>query len=236
MTPSPQPMIIAEGIAKSFVLHNQGGQSIPVFSGLDLTVTAGECVVLHGPSGAGKSTLMRALYGNYLVGEGAIQVRHDDTWVDMSRAAPQQILAVRKHTMGYVSQFLRAIPRVSALDIVAEPLVALGEAEALARDKAAQLLTRLRVPESLWTLAPATFSGGEQQRVNIARGFAVDFPILLLDEPTASLDAKNRETVTAMIREATGRGTAIVGIFHDNDVRTQVGTRLYDIKPQEQAA
>lgn len=236
MNAEPIPMIVAEGITKTFVLHNQGGQRIPVFSGIDLTVHAGECVVLHGPSGTGKSTLMRALYGNYLIGEGAIRVRHNDDWVDMSRAEPQKILAVRKHTMGYVSQFLRAIPRVPALDIVAEPLVALGEDEHRARERAGELLSRLRVPESLWTLAPATFSGGEQQRVNIARGFMVDFPIVLLDEPTASLDATNRETVTEMIREATARGAAIVGIFHDEDVRDQIGTRLYDIKHQEQAA
>lgn len=236
MIQNNKAMIVVQGIAKTFVLHNQGGQHIPVFAGLDLTVETGECVVLHGPSGAGKSTLMRALYGNYLVGEGAIRVRHADGWVDMNRARPQDILAVRKSTMGYVSQFLRAIPRVPAIDIVAEPLVALGEDETKARARAGELLTRLRVPESLWSLAPATFSGGEQQRVNIARGFAVDFPILLLDEPTASLDAMNRETVTDMIREATTRGTAIVGIFHDEDVRAKVGTRFYDIKPQERAA
>jgi len=236
MTDTHRPMIIAQGIAKSFVLHNQGGQTIPVFHGLDLTVCAGECVILHGPSGAGKSTLMRALYGNYLVGEGTVKVRHDGGWVDMSRAEAQCILAVRKHTMGYVSQFLRAIPRVSALAIVAEPLIALGEDETQARDKAGRLLSRLNVPESLWSLAPATFSGGEQQRINIARGFIVDFPIFLLDEPTASLDAKNCEIVVALICEATKRGTAIVGIFHDEDVRTQVGTRLYALKAEEQAA
>lgn len=229
-------MIIAEDLGKTFVLHNQGGQKIPVFGGLDLTVNKGECVVLHGPSGAGKSTLMRALYGNYLVDQGSIKVNHNSDWVDMSRAEPQKILAVRKSTMGYVSQFLRAIPRVSALDIVAEPLMILGEDESKARARAGELLTRLRVPESLWTLAPATFSGGEQQRVNIARGFSADFPILLLDEPTASLDAKNRETVTDMISEATARGTAIVGIFHDEDVRKAVGTRLFDIKPVKEAA
>jgi len=230
------PMIIAEGLGKTFVLHNQGGQQIPVFADLDLTVHGGECVVLHGPSGAGKSTLMRALYGNYLVNEGAIKVNHNGEWVDMSRAAPQQILAVRKATMGYVSQFLRAIPRVSARDIVAEPLVVSGEDETTARARAGELLSRLRVPEKLWSLAPATFSGGEQQRVNIARGFISEYPVLLLDEPTASLDAKNRATVTDMIREATERGAAIVGIFHDEDVRDQVGTRLYDIKPLEKAA
>lgn len=236
MNAASLPMIKAEGITKTFVLHNQGGQRIPVFSDINLTVNTGECVVLHGPSGTGKSTLMRALYGNYLVGGGAILVRHSNAWIDMSKARPQEILSVRKHTMGYVSQFLRAIPRVPSLDIVAEPLVALGEDESKARQRAGELLSRLRVPENLWSLAPATFSGGEQQRVNIARGFVVDFPILLLDEPTASLDAKNRETVTDMIREATVRGAAIVGIFHDEDVRDRIGTRVYDIKRQERAA
>jgi len=229
-------MIIAENLGKTFVLHNQGGQKIPVFGGLDLTVNKGECVVLHGPSGAGKSTLMRALYGNYLVDQGSIRVNHNGDWVDMSRADPQKILAVRKCTMGYVSQFLRAIPRVSALDIVAEPLMVLGEDERRAKVRAGELLARLRVPESLWSLAPATFSGGEQQRVNIARGFSAEFPVLLLDEPTASLDAKNRQTVTDMIGEASQRGTAIVGIFHDEDVRKAIGTRLFDIKAMEEAA
>jgi len=233
---SDTPMIMAEQLGKTFVLHNQGSQKIPVFQGLDLTVYKGECVVLHGPSGAGKSTLMRALYGNYLVNEGSIRVNHDGAWVDMSRAAPQKILAVRKSTMGYVSQFLRAIPRVSTLDIVSEPLMILGEDESKAHERAGELLSRLRVPESLWSLAPATFSGGEQQRVNIARGFSAEFPVLLLDEPTASLDAKNRQTVTDMIREAAERGAAIVGIFHDEDVRNSVGTRMFDIKPVKEAA
>ena len=236
MTLENKTMILAEGLAKTFVLHNQGSQKIPVFTDMNLKVDAGECVVLHGPSGAGKSTLMRALYGNYLVNAGSLKVRHRDEWIDLSKAEPQEILSVRKHTMGYVSQFLRAIPRVTSQDIVAEPLVALGEDETQARTRAGELLSRLRVPESLWSLAPATFSGGEQQRVNIARGFIVDYPIMLLDEPTASLDATNRQTVTDMIREATERGAAIVGIFHDEDVRDKVCTRLFEVEAQEKAA
>lgn len=233
---SQTPMMIADGLAKTFVLHNQGAQEIPVFEGLNLTVNQGECVVLHGPSGAGKSTLMRALYGNYLVNSGSIKVNHKGSWIDVSRSEPQQILALRKETLGYVSQFLRAIPRVTTQDIVADPLVVLGEDETVALKRAGEILARLRVPEKLWSLAPATFSGGEQQRVNIARGFVADYPVMLLDEPTASLDAQNRETVTEMICEATDRGAAIVGIFHDEDVRERVGTRLYDIKPMEKAA
>ena len=114
-----------------------------------------------------------------------------------SRHAPARARCsrVRRDTIGYVSQFLRTVPRVSALDVVAEPLVARGVDRDAARDRARELLARLNLPERLWALPPATFSGGEQQRVNIARGFITDHPILLLDEPTASLDANNREVV-----------------------------------------
>jgi alpha-D-ribose 1-methylphosphonate 5-triphosphate synthase subunit PhnL len=131
--------------------------------------------------------------------------------------------------MGYISQFLRVIPRVPALDVVAEPLIARGETKAKARDRAAELLTRLHIREELWSLSPVTFSGGEQQRVNVARGFAAFYPLILLDEPTASLDAGNRETVIALIEEARERGAAIVGIFHDEAVRDRVATHTYDM-------
>lgn len=230
------PIIEVTNLSKTFVLHTQGGTRIPVFADLNLAVHAGECVALHGPSGAGKSTLLRSLYSNYKPHAGSIRVRHGETWIDMVGAPPQQVLAVRRATMGYVSQFLRVIPRVSALDVVAEPLRNLGASQAEARDAAAVLLRRLRIPERLWSLAPATFSGGEQQRVNIARGFIVPYPILLLDEPTASLDAVNRGTVVEMIMEAKHRGAAVVGIFHDADVRQVVADRLYAIGPSTAAA
>ncbi|SOD94100.1 phosphonate C-P lyase system protein PhnL [Caenispirillum bisanense] len=230
------PIIEVRDLCKDFVLHTQGGVRIPVFNGLSLAVGAGECVGLHGPSGTGKSTLLRSLYANYKPDTGSVLVRHGDRLVDMATAEPRDVLAVRKHTLGYVSQFLRVIPRVPALDVVAEPLKLLGTSEAEAREKAGGLLARLRIPERLWHLAPATFSGGEQQRVNIARGFVVDYPALLLDEPTASLDAANRDTVVALIQEAKARGCAVVGIFHDADVRTRVCDRLFEIEGYRHAA
>jgi alpha-D-ribose 1-methylphosphonate 5-triphosphate synthase subunit PhnL len=230
------PVLSVRDLGKAFVLHTQGGVRLPVFAGLSLDVRAGECVALHGPSGAGKSTLLRALYANYKADCGQILLRHGETTVDMVSASPRAILTVRKHTLGYVSQFLRVIPRVPALDIVAEPLRALGTPAAAARARAATLLERLRIPRAMWDLAPATFSGGEQQRVNIARGFAVSYPVLLLDEPTASLDAANRDTVIALIDEAKARGTAIVGIFHDADVRHRVADRLFEIARHKDAA
>lgn len=219
--------IRVENIHKTFVLHQQHGVRLPVLADASLTVNAGECVVLHGHSGSGKSTLLRSLYANYLPDSGHIHIRHGDEWVDLVNASPRKVLEVRKRTIGWVSQFLRVIPRISALEVVMQPLLDLGIARDTCASQAARLLTRLNVPQRLWHLAPSTFSGGEQQRVNIARGFAVDYPILLLDEPTASLDATNSAAVVELINEAKARGAAIVGIFHDETVRNQVADRLH---------
>lgn len=218
-------MIKIRDLSKNFTLHNQGGTVIPVMAGASLSVAPGECVALTGQSGAGKSTLMRMVWGNYLTGGGQIMIGD----LDVARAAPRQIIALRRGTLGYVSQFLRVVPRVATLDVVAEPLLALGLSPEAARDRAAGLLARLNLPERLWSLSPTTFSGGEQQRVNIARGFAHPYPALLLDEPTASLDATNRDVVLQLITEAKARGAAILGIFHDTEARARVCDRLVDV-------
>lgn len=218
-------MIEISNLSKTFTLHNQGSVVIPVMQGAELSVARGQCVALTGASGAGKSTLMRMIYGNYLAASGHILV----DGVDVTKAEPREILELRRHTLGYVSQFLRVVPRVPTLDVVAEPLLAVGVETEAARDRARDLLTRLRIPERLWSLSPTSFSGGEQQRVNIARGFAYDYPALLLDEPTASLDAQNRATVLGLIEGAKARGAAIVGIFHDEAAREQVCDRFIDV-------
>jgi alpha-D-ribose 1-methylphosphonate 5-triphosphate synthase subunit PhnL len=218
-------MISLQGVSKRFTLHNQGGVVIPVMTGASLTVAPGECLALVGASGAGKSTLMRMIWGNYLADGGRIVVGG----VDVVTAAPRDIIALRRRTLGFVSQFLRVVPRVPTLDVVAEPLLLTGADKASARDRAITLLARLGIPERLWHLSPTTFSGGEQQRVNIARGFAYPYPALLLDEPTASLDAANRAIVLDMIIEAKARGAAIVGIFHDAAVRDAVSDRVLDV-------
>jgi alpha-D-ribose 1-methylphosphonate 5-triphosphate synthase subunit PhnL len=223
-------------LAKSFTLHNQGGSRLVVLDGVDLTVGGGECVALNGPSGAGKSTLLRAIYGNYLPQRGHILVRHGSETVDMAAAPPRIVLEVRRRSMGFVSQFLRVIPRIATIDIVGEPLRRLGLDAGEARERAGALLARFAIPRRLWSLAPATFSGGEQQRVNIARGLIAGLPILLLDEPTAALDAANRQSVIEAIIEARAAGAAIVGIFHDREVREAVSTRLFEIQRSDMAA
>ncbi len=228
-------MLELRDLSKSFELHHQHGARLNVLRGLDLRLHAGECVVLSGPSGAGKSTLLRVIYANYHPTYGAVYVRHGDRWLDLAKATPHEVLDVRRRTLGYVSQFLRVIPRVPTLDIVAEPALQMGVSEQRARQRAADLLRRLNVPERLWPLPPGTFSGGEQQRVNIARGLIVPRPVLLLDEPTASLDADNRAVVAELLAEARATGSAVLGIFHDEDMRDRVATRLFPMQALEAA-
>lgn len=229
-------MIRVENLDKTFTLHLRGGVALSVLRDTSLSVMQGECVTLHGPSGAGKSTLLRSIYGNYRPQRGRILIRHDGELVDIASAAPRKVLEIRRRSLGYVTQFLRVIPRVSTLDIVAEPLLARGIADSTARERAAELLTRLQIPEKMWGLPPSTFSGGEQQRINIARGFAADYPILLLDEPTASLDEQNRKIVINLIDDARRRGTAIVAIVHDADTRQAITTRLLPLQAHGVAA
>jgi alpha-D-ribose 1-methylphosphonate 5-triphosphate synthase subunit PhnL len=229
-------MLEVQGLTKRFRLHNQGGVVIEALADLDLSVAPGECVVLSGPSGSGKSTLLRCVYGNYSVETGRVLVRDGDERVDLAAAHPRRILALRRRTMGWVSQFLRVVPRVSALDIVAEPMLAAGILPEAARSRAAALLDRLAVPERLWNLAPQTFSGGEQQRVNLARGFALDYPLLLLDEPTAALDDDNRARVAGLIEDARVRGAALLGIVHDAAFARTIATRVVPLSPTRRRA
>ncbi|MFG6106808.1 phosphonate C-P lyase system protein PhnL [Leptothoe sp. EHU-05/26/07-4] len=218
-------LLQADRLHKSFVLHHQGSVNLPVLEGVSLTVNPGECVALQGASGSGKSTFMRSLYANYRVDSGSIWVKHQGEWVDLPQLEAHKLIEVRQYTLGYVSQFLRVIPRVPAVDVAAEPLMELGLDTDKAKDKVRDLFSRLNLPERLWELSPTTFSGGEKQRVNIARAFSMDYPILLLDEPTSALDAANRDVVMRLIEERKAQGCAMVGIFHDDEVRERVCDR-----------
>jgi alpha-D-ribose 1-methylphosphonate 5-triphosphate synthase subunit PhnL len=222
-------MIDISNAEKTFTMHLQGGVELPVVRGVSFQVEPGECVVLSGPSGAGKSSILKMIFGNYRCDGGRIGVRHQGSVIDLATAEPRQVLSVRRSTIGYVSQFLRAVPRVATIDVVAEPLMANGMPRPDAREKAGTLLRRLNIPERLWALPPSTFSGGEQQRVNIARGFISDLPVLLLDEPTASLDAANRAVVVELIDQKKRQGVAIVAIVHDDEIRHLIADRIVDV-------
>jgi alpha-D-ribose 1-methylphosphonate 5-triphosphate synthase subunit PhnL len=227
-----EPILRVRDLAKEFTLHNRGGARIQALAGVSFDVHPGECLVLAGPSGAGKSTLLRCVYGNYLARGGSIRV----DGVEIAGADHRTILELRRTRIGYVSQFLRAVPRVPAREVVAEPLLARGVARAAALERADSLLDALGISAALRDLPPATFSGGEQQRVNLARGFAAEFPLMLLDEPTSALDASNRRRVAALIDDAKRRGCALVGVFHDEDMAAAVGTRRHALEPVRLAA
>ena len=243
-SPADPAVVEVAHLSKRFTLHLQGGAELPVLDDVSLSVRPGECLALHGPSGAGKSTLLKCIYANYRASAGSIRVLHHGQPLEVTAASAQELLALRRDTVGYVSQFLRVIPRVPAVDVVAEPLLDAIEADGgaggnegeearrAARFEAERLLLRLRIPRKLWSLPPATFSGGEQQRVNIARSFIRRRPLMLLDEPTASLDSDNRTTVALLIGEALEAGSAVIGIFHDARMRQQVATRLHDMEQQ----
>lgn len=231
-----EPMIRIEALAKTFTLHLRGGVALRVLDGFSLDVGRGECIVLRAPSGTGKSTILRCVAGNYRIEGGRVLIRGNHELVDVGQAMPRDLIALRRHVIGHVSQFLRVIPRVSALDIVAEPLIDRGAGVEEARSKAGAMLARLGIPARMWALPPATFSGGEQQRINIARVLVVGYPILLLDEPTASLDDVNRGIVLEMINEARRAGAAILAVLHDTGDRDIIATRTVDVAPMEVAA
>jgi alpha-D-ribose 1-methylphosphonate 5-triphosphate synthase subunit PhnL len=229
MSPSPPAMIEIANAEKTFTMHLQGGVRLPVVRGVSFDVYAGECVVLAGPSGAGKSSILKMIFGNYRCDGGRIGIRHQGNLIDLAAAEPRDVLSVRRETIGYVSQFLRAVPRVPTIDVVAEPLIVTGTPREQARERAGSLLHRLNIPERLWTLPPSTFSGGEQQRVNIARGFISDHPILLLDEPTALLGAANRDGVVSLIEQKKRARVAMVAIVHDDEIRRAIADRVVDV-------
>tara|TARA_E500000081_G_scaffold54904_1_gene57837 strand:- start:86 stop:763 length:678 start_codon:yes stop_codon:yes gene_type:complete len=218
-------MIELNNITKKFTLHNQGRTNISVFKNLNLKINPGEIVALTGPSGVGKSSILKMIYGNYVFQSGEIKINN----YNIDHKYPRNIIELRKNTIGYVSQFLRVIPRVPTIEIVMEPLLEINFDQEEVRERAEKILLDLNIDKNLWNLSPLTFSGGEQQRVNVARGLIRNYPCLLLDEPTASLDNVNKDIVLNLINEKKDKGSSIIGIFHDESSRKYLNAREIDI-------
>lgn len=219
-------MIQIKNLNKSFELYNQNNTNINVFKNINFKVDKGEVVALTGNSGTGKSTLLKLIYGSYVISKGDVLIAD----VNVRKSTPRDILKLRKNKLGYVSQFLRVVPRVPTIEVVIEPLLDIGCEKKIALKKGQEILEILKIPKNLWNLSPLTFSGGEQQRVNIARGFIHNYPYLLLDEPTASLDQNNKNIVLHLIEKAKLNGSAIIGIFHDEIARNKVATREVNLE------
>lgn len=220
-----------KNLNKTFTVHTRGNIEVKGFENINLSVKQGEFLSLYGPSGAGKSSILKTLFRTYTTTSGNIIFHKDNgSTIDIANASESEILNLRKSEIGYVSQFLQILPRVSAVDVVSEQLIFKGESQEIARQKAKEMLDYLSIREELFDLSPLTFSGGEQQRVNIAKGIIAPKSLLLLDEPTASLDRTNTMKVVEKLKELKTQGVAMVGIFHDLEAMEIISDNIYKLE------
>ncbi|MEM9832721.1 MAG: phosphonate C-P lyase system protein PhnL [Bacteroidota bacterium] len=224
-------------LRKDFVLHILNDKHIEALHDLNFQINSGEVVGLAGKSGSGKSSLIKCIYRTYLATSGEILYRSADNQViDLATASDYEILALRKSEITYCSQFLRVIPRVSAVDVVAEPLVIRGSDWESARSQARDYLQALGLPQELWDAFPATFSGGEQQRINVARAIIARPRFLLIDEPTASLDQVTKDVVIDLVLRLKAKGTSVLCISHDAYTMERLADRTIELKEGRLAA
>jgi len=224
-------ILTVENLSKHFTLHDQN-KTIPSCANVSFTVEPGTLSALIGPTGAGKSSVLKCVYRTYLPNAGSVSNRTDaGETVNLTQASEHEVLALRKFEIGFVTQFLHCLPRRAAVDVVAEPLLVRGATRAEARDKARGMLDALNVPERLWEVPPATFSGGEKQRVNLARGLVARPRLLLLDEPTASLDPRTTDKVVAILQAIKAEGVAMLAIFHHPDLVARLADQVIELAP-----
>ena len=224
-------ILTVEKLSKHFVLHDQR-KTIPSCADVSLSVTPGELTALIGPTGAGKSSVLKCIYRTYLPSAGRLVFRDAaGAAIDLAQASDHEVLALRKSDISFVTQFLHCLPRRLAIDVVAEPLLVRGTTHAAARDKASEVLAALNVPERLWEVPPATFSGGEKQRINLARGLVAYPRLLLLDEPTASLDPRTTDTVVELLQAIKAKGVAMLAIFHHPDLVHRLADQVVELAP-----
>lgn len=209
----PCPVLEVEDLAKHFDIHHLD-QRVFAFSGVSFRLFPGQFLLLRGNNGVGKSTLLRTLYRSYVPKGGRIWFDAAEGRIDLARAADIDVAALRRRDIGFVTQFLVARPRVAADELVAEPLRLAGWARTEALDEAHRWLGEFGVKRELWRAYPSTFSGGEQQKVNLARALVLPQRLLLLDEPTASLDAGARQALIRRLGALKAQGVAMLGVFH----------------------
>lgn len=215
---APQYKLEVHNLTKSFTLHNRGGIHVQGFADISFSLRCGQLLALSGASGAGKSSILKTIYRTYLADGGTIVFhRRDGSSVDLAGCSESRVLDLRRREIGSVTQFLRILPRISALDVVSQPLIEIGTGEEEAKEQARSMLNRLGIRQELFDLSPLTFSGGEQQRVNVARGIIAPKELILLDEPTASLDRKSSDVVLELLADLKKRAIAMIAIFHDQD-------------------
>lgn len=225
-------LLKVENLSKSFELHTLDDKIINSFSDLSFEIKKGEVLALSGPSGAGKSSVLKCIYRTYLPSKGRILYRaENEDSLDLAALPEYRIIQLRRNEIGMVSQFLKVLPRVAAADVVAEPLLQHGVAYLDARKRAQELLNRINIPSRLHDAFPVTFSGGEQQRVNIARAVIGQPRLLLLDEPTASLDTESIDIILDLLDQLRKQGTTMVMICHDQGIARRFADEVLPMNP-----
>lgn len=230
MQQNTEALLEIQDLSKVFHLHEQG-QIIPSCRDVNLHVYPGQLTALVGPTGAGKSSVLKCVYRTYLSTQGAIWfTQQDGIGIDLAQEPDSRILQLREREIGFVTQFLHCLPRKSAIRIVAEPLINQGTSQDEAMIRAQELLTWLNVPERLWNVPPATFSGGEKQRINLARGLITRPRLLLLDEPTSSLDPETTQHVVELLQSIKAEGVGMLAIFHHPELVDQLADHIVELK------
>ncbi|MEB1805912.1 MAG: phosphonate C-P lyase system protein PhnL [Bacillaceae bacterium] len=224
-------LLVVNNLEKNFMMHHFNEKKIVGCKGISFSLDKGEFIGITGKSGAGKSTVLKSIYRTYIP-TGGEMIYHSDLFgpIDLVQATEREMLTIRKAEIGYVSQFLNVMPRVTAIEVVAEALVEMGEETKKATEKAKEILQHFKLPKTLWTSFPRTFSGGEKLRLNLAQAMIKKPKLLLLDEPTASLDNASKQAVKEMIIELKENGTSMIGIFHDIDFMETVVDRQYHLQ------
>ncbi|MBZ4653823.1 MAG: phnL [Peptococcaceae bacterium] len=223
-------MLKVENLSKEFTMHIRGGKKIVTLSDISFQVRKGEFLGITGPSGIGKSSLLKCIYRTYLPSGGNIwYLSGEGEMVNLATVDDHKILELRRSEIGYVAQFLHVIPRVSALEVVSSALITQGVEPKAREERAKELFRRLGIPASLWEMYPSSFSGGEKQRLNIIRGLISKPRLLLLDEPTASLDPVSKREVISLIQELKKEGTTMIGVFHDYETLMKLADTQLDI-------
>lgn len=225
------PILVVSDLAKSFTLHMLGRKMLHGCENVSFSLQPGEFMGIAGPSGAGKSTIIKCIYRTYIPSAGQMFYRtREGREIDLATASEREILRLRQSEISYVSQFLKVIPRVSAVNILTEELCQRGWMTERAKEQAYVLLKMMNITPELWDAFPSTFSGGEQQRLNLARALITEPRLLLLDEPTASLDNETKKIVVQALTALKQKGTTIIGIFHDLESMNRMVDKVFTMR------
>lgn len=225
-----EEILAIEHLSKSFTIHKLD-KHIEALQDISIDLKEREFVGITGKSGSGKSTVFKCIYRTYAPQKGNIWYNSRKFGhLNLAELSERQIIYLRKYEIGYVSQFLSIMPRTTAQELVKHAVLEMGHEDDYAEREANKMLEHFELDRELWDCYPGTFSGGEKLRLNIARAMVKRPRLLLLDEPTASLDHASKLKVRELIEQLKREGTTMMGIFHDIEFMENLCSREYTMR------